>query len=128
LHLVDRIAGRFLDPEKRSQFMDELVTEVSENLACVILTDRSKSNRRDFEDHFVSMYQQRSQFYAPLSLSSVPSPQSLSWQASGTIANAYFPKDGPALWLSMEFLMLQSKLRELCAPVFEAAGSPQQLT
>ena len=119
LHLVDRIAGRLLDPEKRSQFMDELVTHVSETLARVILTDKY---RRGFKDYFVSIYQERSQSYAPLSL------PSLSWQASGSIANAYFPKSGPASRLSIEFLLLYTKLNKLCTPAFTAAGSPQQRT
>ncbi|MGD0950732.1 MAG: hypothetical protein ABSA52_25395 [Candidatus Binatia bacterium] len=129
LHLVDRIAGSTLDPERRSQFMQELVTEVSQNLARTTLTDQSTSNRQNFEDYFASIYQERSQFYTPLPLAIGPAAGTLFSEAANGIANVCFPNHpAGALWThtlsAYDFPRLYAQLN-LLRPAFTAAGSPQ---
>jgi hypothetical protein len=102
LHLADRIAFNVLGPEKRDQFIDALVDSVSSNLAQSIIKDTTSSETRQrFQRSVLTLYNERTRFYAPLQISSKgEGPKGdLFWEAAKGVKNAYFPNDVAAFWI-----------------------------
>jgi hypothetical protein len=101
LHLADRIAFNVLGPEKRDQFIDALVDSVSSNLAQSIIKDTTSSETRQrFQRSVLTLYNERTRFYAPLQIPSdgeAPLKGNLFWEAAKGVTNAYFPNDVAAL-------------------------------
>lgn len=118
LHLADRIAFNAVGPEKRSQFMDALIDSASSNLVQSILTDTSSEARQHFRRRFLTLYGERSGFYAPLQLPSGGEARlkgTLFWEAAKGVANAYFPDDAVSatLTLSINFGLCVEGLKNL---------------
>jgi hypothetical protein len=120
LHLADRIAFNAVGPEKRSLFMDALLGSTSFHLTQSILTDTSSEARQRFQTGFLTLYGERTGFYAPLQIPSdgeAPVKGTLFWEAAKGVANAYFPNDVAAatLILSIRFGACVDGLKDLSA-------------
>jgi len=97
LHLADRIAFNIIGSEKRNLFIDELLSSVSSNLAESLLKKDVRAEAKQFfQNKFLLLYSQRSEFYAPLRLGIGEKPPlegTLFWEAAKDVADAYFPDD-----------------------------------
>ena len=110
LHLADRIAFGAVGPQKRSRFMDALLISVSSNLAQSIFEDATQEARQRFQRHFLSLYGERSDFYAPLQLPSSgeePLKGTLFWEAAKRVANTFFPDDAASATLMLSIIFGQ---------------------
>lgn len=120
LHLADRIAFGAVGPQKRSRFMDTLLSSVSSNLAESIISDTSCEARQQFQRRFLGLYEERSVFYSPLELPSggkAPLKGTLFWEAAKGVANACFPADtaSATLILSVSFSQCARGVKDLSA-------------
>lgn len=108
LHLADRIAFGAVGAQKRSRFMDALLSSISSNLAQSITSDTSPEARQQFRRRFFGLYDERSFLYSQMQFPSngkAPLKGTLFWEAAKGAANAYFPDDtaSATLFLSVSF-------------------------
>lgn len=104
LHLADRVAFGALGPERRARFIDALLQSVSTNLANSLLEYPSLETRAQFEQSFLDLYAERTQFYAGLGFPSgkdAPLQGTLFWEAAKLCASRHLPTHGGEATLAL---------------------------
>jgi hypothetical protein len=84
--------------------MDTLVDSVSSNLAQSVLPGATSEAKQDFQRYFITLYGERSAFYAPLQIQSgaeAPLQGTLFWEAAKSVANAYFPDNAASATINL---------------------------
>jgi hypothetical protein len=84
--------------------MDTLVDSVSSTLAQSVLPGATSEAKQDFQRYFITLYGERSAFYAPLQIQSgaeAPLQGTLFWEAAKSVANAYFPDNAASATINL---------------------------